>query len=137
MQPFSQKQGFAKRDIAIQGDSVRQTWGLEAPIEIERKPLRRNPPVRRVIPEQIDCELRFRLGEELEYACRMLDLTGYELSDDPIAVARHVVSLQYLDKACQILGHIANVMRSTNPQSAVEGIAMGDLKARLMRRGAL
>ena len=31
MKPFSQKLPFAKRDILIQGDSVRQIWGMEEP----------------------------------------------------------------------------------------------------------
>jgi hypothetical protein len=31
MRPFSEKLPFAKRDILIQGDSVRQIWGMEEP----------------------------------------------------------------------------------------------------------
>ena len=140
MRPFSQKQPFAKRDIAIQGDSVRQIWGFDEPTaEQERRPLRRDVQHLTAVeaPQQTDDQLRIRLGEELEYARRMLDITGDELSADPIAVARHLVSLQYLDKVGQMLGHIANVIRSTDPTSAVKEIGMGDLKARLTRSGAL
>lgn len=137
MRPFSQKQEFAKRDIAIQGASVRQTWGVDEPIGTERKQLRREPPTLRVVPGETDCELHIRLSEELEFARRMLDITSDELLADPIAVSRHTVSLQYLDKVGQMLGHIANVIRSTDPNAAVEAIGMGDLKARLTRRGAL
>ena len=137
MRPFSQKHGYAKGDIAIQGDSVRQVWGTDERVEAPRKPLRRDPPALRVVPVRTDCELRLRLGEELDYARRMLDITGDALSADPVAVARHTVSLQYLDKVGQMLGHIANIVRSSDPTATIEGIGMGDLKARLTRTGAL
>lgn len=138
MRPFSQKQPFAERDILIQGDSVRQIWGIEEPGEdLERKPLRREAPLLRVVPEQTADQLRIRLGEELDYARRMLDITGDDLSNDPVTLSRHTVSLQYLDKVGQILGHVANIIRSTDPQSVVEEVGMGDLKARLTRSGAL
>ncbi len=45
-----------------------------------------------------------------------------------------MVSLQSVDIIGQILGHIAAVVRSSDPQGAVERIGMGDLKARLTRR---
>jgi hypothetical protein len=37
----------------------------------------------------------------------------------------------------QMLGHIAAVVRSADPQSTVDAISMSDLKARLRRSGAL
>lgn len=140
MRPFSQKLPFAKRDILIQGDSVRQIWGAEDPVsEEERKPLRRDA-APRALPSPIEDtqdRLRLRLSEELEYARRMLDITGDQLSADRIAVTRHAVALQSLDKVGQILGHIASIIRSSDPESAVDAIGMGDLKARLTRSGAL
>ena len=140
MRPFSQKLPFAKRDILIQGDSVRQIWGAEEPVpEEERKPLRREASLR-VVPSPIeDTEdpLRLRLSEELEYARRMLDVTGEQICADRIAVTRHAVALKTLDKVGQMLGHIAAVIRSADPNSAIDGIGMSDLKARLTRNGAL
>jgi hypothetical protein len=62
---------------------------------------------------------------------------GDELSADPIAVSRHGVVLQSLDIVGQMLGHVAKVICSADPESAVEQIGMGDLKARLTRSGAL
>lgn len=138
MGPFSQKQPFASREIVIQGHSVRQVWGLEDPVSpTERKPIRRDPVALRAAPEQTDCELRIRLGEELDFARRMLDATGDDLANDPIAISRHTVALQYLDRVGQMLGHIADVVRSTDPHSAVDAICMSDLRARLRRSGAL
>ena len=140
MRPFSQKLPFAKRDILIQGDSVRQIWGMEEPVPEEgRKPLRRDAPLRAVpSPNEItEDPLRLRLSEELEYARRMLDVTGEQICADRIAVTRHAVALQTLDKVGQMLGHIAAVIRSADPNSAIDGIGMSDLKARLTRNGAL
>ena len=140
MRPFSQKLPFAKRDILIQGDSVRQIWGAEEPVPEEgRKPLRRDAPLRAVpSPNEItEDPLRLRLSEELEYARRMLDVTGEQICADRIAVTRHAVALQTLDKVGQMLGHIAAVIRSADPNSAIDGIGMSDLKARLTRNGAL
>jgi hypothetical protein len=139
MRPFSQKLPFAKRDILIQGDSVRQIWGMEEPAEEDRQPLRRDAPLRTVPPPTADTEdrLRLRLSEELEYARRMLDITGDQICADRIVVTRHAAALQSLDRVCQMLGHIAAVVRSSDPYSAIGEIGMSDLKARLTRRGAL
>ena len=139
MRPFSQKLPFAKRDLLIQGDSVRQIWGSEDPLpEEERKSLRRDVPLRAVLTiEDTDDRLRLRLSEELEYARRQLDATGDELCADRIVMTRHGMALRSLDKVGQILGHIAAIIRSSDPCSAVDDIHMGDLKARLTRSGAL
>jgi len=129
---------FARRDALIQGDSVRQIWGTEeeAPAA-ERLPVRRDfQPRNHGIEETADL-MHLRLGEELEYARRLLDAMGDELSADPVAVSRHGVVLQSLDIVGQLLGHIARVIRSADPESAVEQTGMGDLKARLTRNGAL
>jgi len=140
MRPFSQKLPFAKRDILIQGDSVRQIWGAEDPGPgEERKPLRRDGP-RRAAPSPIEDtrdQLRLRLSEELEYARRMLDIAGEEICADRIAVTRHAVALQSLDKVGQMLSHIAAIIRSSDPASAIDRIGMSDLKARLTRNNAL
>jgi hypothetical protein len=140
MRPFSQKLPFAKRDILIQGDSVRQIWGMEEPSsEEDRRPLRRDAPLRAVPPPTDDTgdQLRLRLSEELDYARRMLDVTGDQICADRIVVTRHAAALQSLDKVGQILGHIAAVIRSADPNSAIDGIGMSDLRARLTRNGAL
>lgn len=84
-----------------------------------------------------DDELRLRLAEELEYARRMLDDMGDELSADMGVVMRHGVALQSVDIVGQMLGHIAAVTRSSAPDRAVERIGMCELKARLARRGTV
>ncbi|HVF36727.1 MAG TPA: hypothetical protein VNA29_02150 [Sphingomicrobium sp.] len=80
-----------------------------------------------------DDELRCRLAEELEYARRMLDAMGDELAADMGVVMRHGVALQTVDIVGQMLGHIANVTRSSAPERAVDRIGMCELKARLTR----
>ena len=82
-------------------------------------------------------ELKLRLAEELDYARRMLDAMGDELSADLGVVMRHGVALQTVDIVGQMLGHIANVTRAAAPALAVEKIGMCELKARLTRRGTV
>jgi hypothetical protein len=82
-------------------------------------------------------ELRLRLAEELDYARRMLDAMGDELSADMGVVMRHSVALQTVDIVGQMLGHIASVTRAAAPDLAVDRIGMCELKARLTRRGTV
>lgn len=82
-----------------------------------------------------DDQLKLRLAEELEYARRMLDAMGDELSADMGVVMRHGVALQTVDIVGQMLGHIAAVTRSSAPERAVDRIGMCELKARLTRHG--
>ena len=102
--------------------------------EPPRKSIRRDPPP--LPPAQIptDDVLRLRLAEELEYARRMIEAMGDSLSNDPALVMRHMVELQSVDIVSQMLGHIANVVRSSHPEGAVDRIGMCDLKARLTRK---
>ena len=98
-----------------------------------RRSIRREPPP--VPPALVpsDDQLKLRLAEELEYARRMLDAMGDELSADMAVVMRHSVALQSVDIIGQMLGHIATVVRSSDPAGAVELIGMCELKARLTR----
>lgn len=64
----------------------------------------------------------------------MLDEMGEELSADLEVLMRHGVSLQTVDIAGQILGHIANVVRADDSDSAVERIGMCELRARLQKQ---
>ena len=93
-----------------------------------------NPPA--IDPALIPTEdqLRLRLAEELEYARRLLNAMGDDLSADVGVVMRHMVALQSIDIVGQLLGHIAAVTRSSVPERAVDRIGMGDLKARLTRK---
>lgn len=76
---------FARRDALIQGDSVRQIWGTEEePPAAERLAVRRDFQPRNHAIEETADRLHLRLGEELEYARRMLDAMGDELSATPL-----------------------------------------------------
>lgn len=103
----------------------------------ERKSIRRDPPPLAQALVPTDDVLNLRLAEELEFARRLLDQMGDALSADPQVVGRHITSLQSVDIVGQILGHIANVIRSSDPEGAVERIGMGDLKGRLKRKGGV
>jgi len=115
------------------------TWGVDEQVAETAKPLRRDGtgPVRPAFVPPSEDMLRIRLGEELDYVRRLLDVTANQLCRDPILIRRHALALQSIDKITQILMHIADIIRSSDPSGTVETIRMADLKARLTRRSAL
>ena len=118
------EQGQARCDV-IQAEFRAEAKG--------RRSIRRDPPP--LPPALIPSEdpLVLRLAEELEYARRMLDKMGDELSADGLLVARHMPALQSIDLVGQILGHLADVIRSSDPAGAIDRIGMCELRARLTR----
>ena len=105
--------------------------------DLPRPSIRREPPPLPRATVLTDDQLRLRLAEELEYARRMLTAMGDELSSDALVISRHPAEFQTVDIVCQMLGHIAAVIRSSDPPSAVDAIGMKALKARLLRRNVL
>jgi len=101
--------------------------------EPKRPSIRREAPPLPPALTPTDDALKLRLAEELDYARRMLDSMGDEFSSDPALLMRHSVPLQSIDIVGQILGHIAAVVRSSDPDGAVDRIGMCELKARLKR----
>jgi hypothetical protein len=99
----------------------------------QRPSIRREAPPVAPALAPTDDGLKLRLAEELDYARRMLDSMGDEFSSDPALLMRHSVPLQSIDIVGQILGHIAAVVRSSDPNGAVDRIGMCELKARLLR----
>ena len=118
-------------------DSVQADFRAEQADERKRSIRRDDAPPLDPALVPTDDELRVRLAEELDYARRMLDAMGDELSADMGVVMRHGVSLQTIDIVGQMLGHIAAVTRSSAPERAVERIGMCELKSRLTRRGTV
>ena len=102
--------------------------------EPEKRSIRRDPPPRPPALVPTDDPLMIRLAEELAYARRMLDAMGDALAADAALLARHGVALQSVDICGQILGHVADVIRSSDPHGAVDRIGMCELKARLKRQ---
>ena len=102
------------------------TRGYAAPIEITKCG---NPEAVALVlltMEALDLPLPERLPEA--------DLELRRFSSDGAVVVRHGTSLQSVDIVGQMIGHIANVIRSSDPEGAVELIGMSELKARLQRR---
>ncbi len=119
------------RFAQVRCDTIQAEFRAEP--STERRSIRRDPPP--LDPALIPCDdaLRLRLAEELEYARRMIEAMGDELSADMGVVMRHSVALQSIDIVGQMLGHIAAVTRSSTPERAVDRIGMCELKARLKR----
>jgi hypothetical protein len=126
----------------LKTESAQDAWDQERidAIQEEFRARKKRPSIRRDPPPlppalvPTDDELKLRLAQELEYARRMLDAMGNALSCDMSLLARHGVPLQTVDICGQILGHIADVIRSSDPKGAVERIGMGDLRSRLQRQ---
>jgi len=99
-----------------------------------RRSIRRDPPPSEPNLAATDDQLRLRLAEELDYARRILDIMGDDLTGDSAMVVRHARSLQSIDIVGQMLGHLATVIRSCDPDAAIERIGMAELKARMTRK---
>ena len=69
--------------------------------------------------------LDLRIAEELEYVRRLVDQLGDTLAADGLVVTRYGMTLQSVDLASQILGHLATVVRSSAPELAAR-IGMTD-----------
>ena len=115
-------------------DAVQAEYRAEAG---QKRSIRRETPPRPLDIASTDNPLDRRLADELDYARRMIEQMGDTLAADPAIVARHMVALQAVDVAGQMLGHIAAVVRSSDPAETVDRIGMANLKARLQRRGGL
>ena len=113
------------------GDVIPADFGGDAE---RRRSIRRDPPPSSQGLAATDDTLRLRLAEELEYARRMLDIMGDDLTRDGAMVVRHARALQSIDIVGQMLGHLATVIRSNDPEAAIERIGMTELKARLTRK---
>jgi len=97
-----------------------------------------NPQPPPKMPEPIAVEplhdlLPTRLAEELAFVSRLLERLGDQLCVDPLLVVRHADKLQNLDRATQILGHVAALLVADRPEEAIGAIGMTDLRKRLQR----
>jgi len=131
MTSFWNKAAAEAADHKSRGDVIAAEFGGQAS---ERRSIRRDPPPLTAALSPTDDRLRLRIAEELEYARRMLTVMGDELAGNPAVIARHATALQSFDIVGQMLGHLAAVIRSSDPEEAVERVGMTELKARLSRR---
>ncbi|WP_037503039.1 hypothetical protein [Sphingomonas jaspsi] len=76
-------------------------------------------------------EIERLLAAELDHARDMLVMMGDELALDEELVAEHGLAIQAIDIVGQMLGHIANVVRAEDRDTAVDRIGMCELRAKL------
>lgn len=131
---MSGQQYFGAPRHLRQSQAPCDSLGPEGPaVEQPKCAIRRDPPNFPAALVPSEDELRLRLAEELEHARRLLDSLGDGLAADMGVIMRHSVALQSVDIVGQMIGHIANVVRSSDPNGAVERIGMCELKSRLQR----
>jgi hypothetical protein len=82
-------------------------------------------------------ELERRVAEEIIHVQRLIDALGEELVEDPVMLQRHLRVLQNLDRASQILEHVGTVLGASDRLGAAQGIAMQDLRERLLRKPSI
>ena len=75
-----------------------------------------------------------RIAEELDLVIRQLGDIGDVLAEDPILLSRHTAQLQSIDLMQQVLGHLGRVVASADKATAVDGITLTALNARLKRK---
>ena len=81
--------------------------------------------------DQAPSPLDLLLAAELDHARDMLMMMGDELAMSQEIVAEHGTALQAVDIVGQMLGHIANVVRADDRNSAIARIGMCELKTKL------
>ena len=81
--------------------------------------------------DQAPSQLDLLLAAELDHARDMLMMMGDELAMSQEIVAEHGTALQAVDIVGQMLGHIANVVRADDRNSAIARIGMCELKTKL------
>jgi hypothetical protein len=79
-------------------------------------------------------ELDTRVVEEIVYVRRLLEALGEEVADDPIVLQRHMLALQNLDRASQMLEHICAILSAPDRLAAAESVKMQELRTRLLRK---
>ena len=121
------------RQAQVRCDTIQAEFRAEQSAASARPSIRRDAPPLDPALVQTDDVLRQRLAEELDYARRLLDNMGDDLTSDNHVVMRHSVALQSIDIIGQMLGHIAAVTRSSAPERAADRIGMSELRARLTR----
>lgn len=121
------------RQAQVRCDTIQAEFRAEQSSASARPSIRREAPPLDPALVQTDDVLRQRLAEELDYARRLLDNMGDDLTSDNHVVMRHSVALQSIDIIGQMLGHIAAVTRSSAPERAADRIGMSELRARLTR----
>jgi hypothetical protein len=76
-------------------------------------------------------EIDARIARELTALRDLLENMGEQLSDEPAVVQHHPGALQGFDLACQILGHLAQILAAENRGAAIDRIGMVELRERL------
>jgi hypothetical protein len=73
-------------------------------------------------------ELLGRIAAQLAGLAEESEQFGLVLCSDPAVAGRYLVQLQQIDKLAQSLREMATVLAASDPQAAVAGIRLGELR---------
>lgn len=76
--------------------------------------------------------IRAVIAQELEGIAVILEAIGEQLCGDPQIVKMHLAALQSIDELCQRHQNLARTLRAEDMESAVNGITLDSLRARLV-----
>ena len=79
-------------------------------------------------------QLEARIAEEIGAVQRLIDGLDEELAEDPVVLQRHMEAIQALDRASQILTHLAAVLGAEDRLAAARAVTMQELRERLLRK---
>lgn len=86
------------------------------------------------IAEQVDADIDARVAAELVALQLMLADMGSQFSNEGMLVEQYPGTLQRFDLACQILGHLADLLNADDRSAAIDAIGMEELRQRLRRK---
>lgn len=83
--------------------------------------------------ESLEDQLPRRIGEEIAFVQRLIDMVASDIGSNPLVAHRHSQSLQSCRLARKLLGELAQILTSDDRVSAAERIPTENLKKRLLR----
>lgn len=77
-------------------------------------------------------KIRAVIAQELDGIAAVLETIGVQLCSDPHVVKTHLAALQSIDELCQRHQNLGRTLRAENMDSAVSGITLDSLRARMV-----
>lgn len=139
---FSGRAGISLRDTIVVSAWAARPKGACSQVQVDQVVASARATLGTAGPDKVSSSkkdldqdvLNARLAEEILLIARIIEQLGDEFAEEPLFVARHGQSLQQVDVAVQVLGHIARIIKAEDPNAAISEIGMQELVGRLYRK---